>query len=228
MFKRLPPCDNRPHVLLHMLLAAFSLFLNGIGVYLTIHANIGAGPWDVFNQGLSHTFGIIYGNASITVSLCVLLIDVFLHEPIGIAMLIDAVVVGKTVDLFDTFKFIPVPTNIADAVLMVIAGLFIIGSTQCLYMQAALGCGPRDTLLVGLKKRTDKIPISVISMITLVIVTISGYLLGGKIGIGTPIVAFCAGPIMEFCFRLVHFDATQVRHQHITTTLHILISGKNK
>ena len=49
---------------------------------------------------------------------------------------------------------------------------------------------------------------------------------GGKIGIGTPIVAFCAGPIMEFCFRLVHFDATQVRHQHITTTLHILISGK--
>ena len=33
-------------IILNMLLAAISLFLNGFGVYLTIQANIGAGPWD--------------------------------------------------------------------------------------------------------------------------------------------------------------------------------------
>ncbi len=38
--------DNRTPVsiLLNALTAAVSLFINGFGVYLTIHANIGAGP----------------------------------------------------------------------------------------------------------------------------------------------------------------------------------------
>ena len=36
------------------LLAAVSLFFNGLGLYLTIQANIGAGPWDVLNLGLRH------------------------------------------------------------------------------------------------------------------------------------------------------------------------------
>ena len=31
-------------IVLNMLLAAVSLFVNGFGVYLTIQANIGAGP----------------------------------------------------------------------------------------------------------------------------------------------------------------------------------------
>ena len=82
------------------LIAAVSLFLNGFGVYLTIQANIGAGPWDVLNLGLARTLGILYGTASISVSFTILLIDVLLREPIGIAMFIDAVVVGKAVDFF--------------------------------------------------------------------------------------------------------------------------------
>ena len=84
-----------------MLIAAASLFVNGFGVYLTIHANIGAGPWDVLNIGLSRSLGILYGTASIAVSLSILLIDILLKEPIGIAMFIDAVVVGKSVDFFN-------------------------------------------------------------------------------------------------------------------------------
>ena len=52
-------------ILLHALLAAASLFVNGFGVYLTIRANIGAAPWDVLNLGLSRSLGILYGTASI-------------------------------------------------------------------------------------------------------------------------------------------------------------------
>ncbi|MBR4668151.1 MAG: hypothetical protein IKO76_05270, partial [Butyrivibrio sp.] len=69
-----------------MVIAAISLFVNGFGVYLTIRANIGAGPWDVLNLGLSKTFGILYGTASVAVSYAILGIDIALKEPIGIAM----------------------------------------------------------------------------------------------------------------------------------------------
>ena len=88
-------------VVLNMLLAAVSLFVNGFGIYLTIQANIGAAPWDVLNLGLSRSLGILYGNASIAVSFTILVIDILLREPIGIAMFIDAVVVGKAVDFFN-------------------------------------------------------------------------------------------------------------------------------
>ena len=82
----------------NMLLATISLFANGFGVYLTIQANIGVGPWDVLNIGASRTLGILYGTASITISYAILVIDILMREPIGIAMFIDAFVVGKAVD----------------------------------------------------------------------------------------------------------------------------------
>ena len=40
-------------ILLNILLAAVSFFVNGFGIHLTIRANIGAAPWDVLNLGLS-------------------------------------------------------------------------------------------------------------------------------------------------------------------------------
>ena len=95
--------NNGQRVLVNSIIAAIALFVNGFGVYLTIHASMGAGPWDVLNLGLSKTFGMLYGTASITVSFFILLIDVLLREPIGIAMIIDAIVVGKSVDFFNWY-----------------------------------------------------------------------------------------------------------------------------
>lgn len=202
-------------ILTDVLLAAVSLFLNGFGVYLTIHANIGAGPWDVFNLGLSNTFGILYGNASITVSFTVLMIDLLLREPIGIAMIIDAVVVGKSVDFFNYINIIPVPENLFTGILMIAAGLVVEAYTLFFYMNACLGCGPRDTLLVGLKKRLKKIPIGAVSIGMLSVVTLVGWLLGGKVGIGTLLCAFGFGPVLEIVFRTVCFNPETLRHQSI-------------
>ena len=55
----------------------------------------------MLSLGLSRTLGILYGNAAIAVSFTILIIDILLKEPIGIAMFIDAVVVGKAVDFFN-------------------------------------------------------------------------------------------------------------------------------
>ena len=59
-------------IFLNMFLAAVSLFVNGFGIYLTIQANIGAAPWDILNLGVSKTFGIRYGTASIAISFAIL------------------------------------------------------------------------------------------------------------------------------------------------------------
>lgn len=206
-------------------IAFISLFINGLGVFLTIHASLGAGPWDVLNIGLSKTFGIAYGNASITVSLIILLIDILMKEPIGIAMFIDAFTVGKAVDFFDHLGIIPTPASLPGSLVMIFLGLVVIGYTQGLYMRAALGCGPRDTLLVGLAKIFRFIPIGAVSIGMLSLATFVGWLMGGPVGIGTLICAFCAGPIMQGCFRLISFDATGIHHQSLPESIAV-ITGK--
>ena len=210
-------------ILLNSLIAALSLFVNGFGVYLTIHADIGAAPWDVLNLGLSKTLHIIYGSASIAVSLTILIIDILLKENIGIAMFIDAVTVGKAVDFFEWLDIVPVPKTLVGSIVMILIGLVIIGYTQMLYMKAALGCGPRDTLLVGLTRRVPKIPIGAVSIALLSTATLVGWLLGGPVGIGTILCAFASGPIMQAAFMSVKFDATGIRHQKIHESVKVFL-----
>ena len=225
--KRLGKNQSSAQILMGMLVAAASLFVNGFGVYLTIHAGIGAGPWDVFNLGLSHTFGMLYGTASITVSIVILAIDVILREPIGVAMIIDALVVGKSVDFFNYVNVVPVPETLWGAIVMIFVGLAVIGYTQFLYMATSLGCGPRDTLMVGVKRRLKRIPIGAVSILILALATLTGYLLGGPVGIGTILCAFASGPIMQFAFQTVRFDATAIRHQSITQSILIFMKKES-
>lgn len=215
--------DTWKQILFSALIAAVSLFVNGLGVYLTIHADIGAAPWDVLNLGLSKTLHIIYGSASIAVSLTILIIDILLKENIGIAMFIDAVTVGKSVDFFEWLDIVPVPKTLVGSIVMILIGLVIIGYTQMLYMKAALGCGPRDTLLVGLTRRVPKIPIGAVSIALLSTATLIGWLLGGPVGIGTILCAFASGPIMQAAFMSVKFDATGIRHQKIHESVKVFL-----
>ena len=218
--------DNRSGraIILNMLLAAVSLFANGFGVYLTIQANIGAGPWDVLNLGVSRTLGILYGSASIAISLTILVIDILLREPIGIAMFIDAIVVGKAVDFFNYIDAVPARTSLWTGIPVMILGLVIMAYTQYTYMIASLGCGPRDTLLVGLAKRAKRLPIGAVSIALLSTATFIGWLLGGPVGIGTLICAFCTGPIMQAAFTTVRFDATSVHHQRLRDSARVILT----
>ena len=211
-------------ILANMLLAAVSLFVNGFGVYLTIQANLGAAPWDVLNLGMSKSFQILYGTASITVSLTILVIDILLKEPIGIAMFIDAIVVGKAVDFFNWIHVVPKCNSLTTGIPVLLCGLVILSYTQYAYMMASLGCGPRDTLLVGLCKRITKIPIGAVSIALLSAATLIGWILGGPVGIGTVICAFATGPIMQMAFKSVKFDPTRVRHQRLGASMKTVMS----
>ena len=213
-------------ILLNTLLTIVSLFVNGFGIYLTIQANLGAAPWDVLSLGLSRSLGILYGDAAVAVSLSILLIDLLMKEPIGIAMFVDAVVVGKSVDFFNWMDLVKPCASLLSGIPVMLLGLVIIAYTQFTYMLAALGCGPRDTLLVGLTRRTRRLPIGAVSIALLGSATLIGYLLGGPVGVGTLICAFATGPIMQACFKSVRFDATQIRHQRLRESIRVLLPGR--
>ena len=110
-------------------------------VYTTIQAGIGVSAWDVFHFGLAKTFGAKYGTISISVALVIVVINFMLKEQIGLGMILDALIVGKTVDFLNYVNPIPRQENLMFGVILMLAGIFIIGFSQYIYMSAALGCG---------------------------------------------------------------------------------------
>ena len=219
--------NSRKSIILNSLLATVGLFCFAFGTYLTIQANMGVSPYDCLNLGISNTIGVKYGTASIMVSIIVLIIDIIMKESLGIGMLLDAFLVGKFVDLLNWIDIVPYQEKPIVQIPMIIIGLFIMGLSQFLYMKAALGCGPRDTLLVGLGRRAKKIPIGIVGLLIHAVVTTIGYLLGGPVGIGTLICVALEGPLMQLSFTIVHFDATGIKHQNLLESIKIL-GGKDQ
>ena len=218
--------NSRKDILINSLLVTLGLFFFAFGVYLTIQANMGVSPYDCLNLGLSKTLGIKYGNASIMVSVVILIIDIIMKEPLGIGMLLDAFLVGKFVDFLNWINLVPYQDKWYIQIPLILIGLFIMGFSQYFYMKGALGCGPRDTMLVGFSRRLKKIPIGIVGVLIHIVVTTIGYLLGGPVGIGTLLCMALTGPFMQIAFKIMKFDATGIEHQNLVASIKVLKNNK--
>lgn len=209
--------------------AALGLMLFGLGVHLTIQANIGVAPWDTLNMGLSKTFGILYGTASVIVSFTIIAIDILLRERIGIGTVLDAIVVGKTVDLLNWLDIVPdMEDNFPVSIGMMLIGLFIMGLGQVVYMRAGLCCGPRDSLMLAINRRLKKLPVGAVSVLMMIIVLLVGWRLGGPIGIGTIVCTFGIGIMMQFAFVITRFEPKDVEHTGFLECWNMLRSDEVK
>ena len=202
--------------------AVLGLALFGVGIYLTIQANIGVAPWECLYLGIQKTCGFLYGNISVCASFLIIIIDLLIKERIGIGTIIDAIVVGKTVDLCNYLDLIPQQTSFAMGVVFMLVGLTMNGLGELIYMRSALCCGPRDALMVGLSKRMPKVPIGIVGMMILAVVLFFGWILGGPIGAGTIIGAFLMSPIMQLVFTIFGFVPEEVDHQDLFTSIKVL------
>ena len=216
--------QTRKDIVIHSVIAAAGLFCCGIGIYFTLQANIGVSPWDVFHQGISSHTGMLYGNVSVLTALLILIVDIVMKEPIGIGMFLDAFIVGKAVDLCSWLNFLPKQTSLPAGLLCMLAGLTITACGMRIYMGCALGCGPRDTLMVALCKRTG-LPVGPVTMMIYAVVTAIVWFLGGQVEIGTVLSVLYVGPALQTICRWTKFDAAKVTHQNLLETLRIL-SGK--
>lgn len=197
----------------------FGLFLYSLGILFCIQSNIGLAPWDAFGIGISNITGISYGNVSILTGIIILIVVVLLlKEKFGIGTILNTVLIGFMVDIMQSLKIVPLMTNFALGILMLLVSQVIISLASYFYISSGLGCGPRDTLMVGLGKKFPNVPIGAIRGSIEGTVLIIGYLLGAKVGIGTVIAVFGISFILQTTFKLLHFDVKAVVHESIIDT----------
>jgi uncharacterized membrane protein YczE len=214
---------QRRQILREWLRIVLGLLVFAFGVHLTIYANIGLAPWDCLGMGVSYHTPLNYGLSMTTIAVLILLIDLALRERIGFGTIIDALLTGNFVQMYNDLNPLPENRSLWLGILIMLTGFVFMALGMMIYMKAAQGCGPRDSLLVGLGKRMPRLPIGVVEIILWAAVLLIGWLLGGPVGIGTLICAFCTGPIMQMAFSSVRFDATRVRHQRLRDSLRVVL-----
>lgn len=203
-------------ILFRSVKASIGLIIYAFGLFLTIKANIGVAPWDVLALGITNYLPITLGQATIGLGVVIVGIDLILKEKIGLGTLLDAIIVGTFLDIFEMMGFIPTFNTLAAGLVSMTIGLFIMAFGQFLYMDAALCCGPRDTLLVGLGKRVPKIPIGAVMIVLEGVVLLVGWLLGGPVGIGTLYSVVAVGVVVQIVFRVLKFEPRDVIHSGLS------------
>lgn len=197
------------------------IFVLTLGIVLTIYANVGFAPWEVFHWGIAQTTGISLGKVNIIVSLVIITLAILLGEKAGIGTFINLFLIGFYIDLFFYLGFIPQMNSLVPGVMMLISGLFLIALGTALYMAAGFGSGPRDSLMVALERKTG-LAVGVCRSIIELTVCFIGWLLGGLVGLGTIIAVFASGLCVQIVFTLLRFDATKVKHETVDVTFKAL------
>ena len=200
----------------------FGLLIFALGVHLTIRADLGLAPWDCLGMGVAKHTPLNYGLSMTAIAVIILVIDLLLGEKIGFGTIIDALLTGNFVQLFNDVDKLPATRSLWAGILTIIGGLVLMAIGQYFYMKSAQCCGPRDALLVGVGKRFRKVPIGFVLMGILALVLLGGWLLGGKVGVGTLITAFGTGPVMQLVYLCIHFEPREVQHRSVKEAIRIL------
>lgn len=189
------------------------------GVALFLKTSIGSDPFTVFTQGLASTLNktnlkdfsivkLISGTAEVTpgvanmIILIVLFAIILLVERnrINIGTLICVVGVGPIIDFgVNVVSHFPVDSyNYLIKMLLVLFGCFIIAVGFSILSASSIGVAPNDIIPFIIQ---DKIKIEYrwvrigLDAAFLVI----GFVLGGKIGVGTVISMISTGPFIQLC-----------------------------
>ena len=202
--------------ILYLLVRLFiGFFLYGLGIVVMVNAQIGLSPWDAFHQGISLKTGITLGQASITVGLVIVILDAVLGEGVGWGTVLNMIFIGVFLDMIKAANIIPVADNLFMGIIMMIIGIIISAVATVVYLGAGLGSGPRDGLMLALNKKTSK-PVGALRTGIELTALVSGWLLGGKVGLGTVMSAFGLGYAIQIGFKICNIDSKKIKHRIIT------------
>jgi len=179
------------------------LVLYGFTMALMVQSGLGLDPWDVFHEGLTHHVPLTFGQVVIVVGAIVLLLWMPLRQRPGIGTLLNVVIIGLAADA--GIALVDAPDALWARITLLLVGVVGNGLAGALYIGAHLGPGPRDGLWVAIVGRTG-VSIRVARTGIEITVLVTGFLLGGTVGLGTVLYALAIGPLVQSFLALLAQD----------------------
>ena len=182
------------------------LYLFGFGLAMMIHSGLGVAPWDVLSLGIQVQTGWSFGLITVLISGAVLLLWIPIRQKPGLGTLVNAISIGPFADL--SKPLMPEISEFWLNLAFMILGLVIIALGSGLYLSAGLGGGPRDGFMVGLTRVTGW-PFWMIRTGCEALVLVTGWMLGGTVGLGTAVFAIGIGYLSQTAMKIFGFDPRQ-------------------
>ena len=193
------PLNLKPKFTTFILLCV-GLTLFGLGEGLLLVSTTGNSPWSVLAEGLSNILNISIGLSTFIISIVVLGFWFPLKQKPGIGTILNIFIIAAIIDL--TLILFDPPLTTFSKYTLAVFSVLLVGLGSGIYLIANLGPGPRDGLMTGLTRKTQ-LPIALIRATLEISAVISGWYLGGTVGLGTIIFAFGIGPAVALGIYIV-------------------------
>ena len=166
------------------------------GITLALYAGFGGATLAVLWQGISRTFHISIGMASLIVAI-VMIVFAFFYDrsQIHIGTILYQIVYSLCVDLFANAHVYS--THLWVNALIMLLGVMLFAVGTGFYAAASLGRGSYEALTFSLAEKNGWQG-KVVRMILDIVMVIAGVLLGGKFGICTIVTIIISGPVIQF------------------------------
>ena len=175
-------------------------FLFGFAITLMIRGNLGTSAWAVLEVALAPRLHISIGTMTVVMGFMVLSGALLMREQLGWGTLANILSIGPGEDFW--LSIIPsVDDNLLLQSGMLLLAIFLMGLASAIYIGVDAGAGPRDSMMLAIKRTTGISIRAARAIIEVTVVTI-GWLLGGPAGIGTVVFAVLVGPSVQFGFKI--------------------------
>ncbi len=197
---------QRSHLARRLLQLYGGLALYGASSALLVRSGLGLEPWNVLHQGLAGQTGLSMGVVLTIVGAAVLLLWIPLRQRPGLGTVSNVLVIGAAMDA--ALAVLPDAHGLPARIAFLAAGIVLNGAATGLYIAARFGPGPRDGLMTGLNRRTG-LSVRLVRTAVEITVVVTGFVLGGTVGVGTLLYALTIGPLAQLFLRAFTVPSAQ-------------------
>ena len=179
-----------------------------------LRAALGLSPWDVLADGVRANTPLTFGQAIIAIGLVLVLGSLLAGIKPGPGTIANMLLIGAFADLMlatGVGAALPENSMWLRATVM-LGGIAMTGLGSALYIGAGLGAGPRDSLMIAVATRA-RIRVGAARAILEGMALLLGFMLGGRVGIGTVAFAVGIGPAVDVAFQLFRMDSEGKRRR---------------
>lgn len=166
------------------------------GITLALYAGFGGATLAVLWQGISKTFHVSIGMASMIVAVIMIVFAFFYdRSQIHIGTILYQIVYSLCVDLFANMHVYSTHVWVNALIMLMGVMLFAIGTG--IYAAASLGRGSYEAVTFSFAEKNGW-QVKVVRMVLDIVMVIVGVILGGKFGVCTIVTIIISGPVIQF------------------------------
>ena len=192
--------SDKKEFIKNVIMVVCGVLCMGITLAFLLETDLGTDPYTYMNVNVANTLGLTFGNWQFALNLVMFIIVILITglRQIGPGSVANMILVGYTVDftrwiIGNVFPegFFMGPVSRPVTFILGLAGFLI---SAAVYMNSRMGLSPYDGLGKILCDAFKKIPFFIVRIVYDLLAVLIGFLLGGKLYIGTVLMALFLGP----------------------------------